>query len=296
MFHRVLPAESDDYACAEREYAFTRGGFGQCLDFIHKHYNVIDLGDLKTHAESKGGLPDRAGLITFDDGWRDTALYAQPELEKRGLPAVLFLATSVLDDEDDRWWQDALVEILLSPGNLEGLESTLNIPVSEKDNRRARIYRITASVGGMAKDARRSFLQSWNVRAAVGRQMLSRGELRNLALIKVAGHGHSHVPLTSLQDPLADLQQSHVLLEELGAEADVMSFPHGAVSEAVRVQAHRAGFAMCFNSEPVLMDTRVQWTSDIGRIHIPENEWTTGPAGIDPAKLATFLFFRPGAA
>lgn len=296
MFHRVLPAESEDYACAEREYTFTCRGFGQCLDFIRKHYNIIDLDCLKSHTETMASLPDRAGLITFDDGWRDTALYALPELEKRGMPAVLFLTTGVLDSSDDRWWQDALVEIISSSGSLEKLESSLNIPVSGSENRNTRIHRLTSCVGEMTADARRAFLQSWNVHPAAGRQMLSGEELRRLDLIKVAGHGHSHIPLTAIPDPLADLQHSRILLKELGAEADVMSFPHGAVNEAVRVMAKGAGFVMCFSSDPVLMDTRVKWVSDIGRIHIPENEWTAGPSGIDSAKLATFLFFRSHAA
>lgn len=295
MFHRVLPADSGDYARAEREYTFTREGFGQCLDFIRKHYNVINLDRLKAHTEAMSGLPQRAGLITFDDGWRDTALYALPELDKRGLPAVLFLATSVLDDADDRWWQDALVQIIRSEESLGKVESSLNIPISESENRKARTYRITACVGGMMADARRAFLQSWNVYPVTGRQMLTREEVRNLDLIRVAGHGHSHIPLTALPDPLADLQQSRDLLEALEADADVMSFPHGAVNEAVRALAKRAGFEMCFSSDPVLMDTRVKWISDIGRIHIPQNEWTAGPSGMDAAKLATFLFFRSSA-
>jgi len=292
MFHRVLPANSSEYNRAEREYTFSCNGFGQCLDFLRTHYNIIDLDRLQAHAECMAGLPDRAGLITFDDGWRDTLLYALPELKKRRLPAVLFLATGVLDSADDRWWQDALVEIIQSPGSLEKLESSLNIQVVESESRKMRIYRVTASVGGMMPDARRAFLQSWNAHSATGRQMLSREEVRNLDLIRVAGHGHSHIPLTALQDPLVDLQRSRIVLGELGTEADVMSYPHGAVNEDVRALAHLAGFAMCFSSAPVLMDTRVKWVSDIGRIHVPENSWTTGSSGIDPAKLATFLFFR----
>lgn len=292
MFHRVLPGDSDEYDCAEREYTFTRRGFGQCLDFIRKHYNVIDLDCLKAHTDSLSGLPDRAGLITFDDGWRDTAHYALPELKKRGLPAVLFLATSVLDASDERWWQDALVEIMLSSGGLENLELSLNIRPFESESRSIRIHRVTASIGEMMADVRRDFLQSWNVHPVSGRQMLSREDVRNLDLIKVAGHGHSHIPLTALKDPSDDLQHSRLLLEKIGAEANVMSFPHGAVNDEVRALAHRAGFVICFSSDPVLMDTRMKWVSDIGRIHIPENQWTTDPTGVDPAKLATYLFFR----
>lgn len=292
MFHRILPGDSDEYECADREFTITREGFGLCLDFISKHYNVIDLEQLKTHSIGTAHLPNRAALITFDDGWRDTALHALPELENRELPAVLFLATSVLDAGNERWWQDTLIEIIHSEGGLEKLESSLKISFLNGESRTSRIHRLTACLENMAVESRRCILQSWKTHPTTGRQMLSRDEVLNLNLIRVAGHGHSHIPLTALEDPYADLQHSRIILEEIGADADVMSFPHGAVNEEVRAIAHRAGFTMCFSSDPVLMDTRTEWPSNIGRIHIPENKWTVGPSGIDPAKLATFLFFR----
>jgi len=296
MFHRVLPATSGAYAAAEREYTFTREGFAKCLDFIRKHYNLIDVDQVTAHVESGAPLPARAGLITFDDGWRDTAVHALPELEKRQLPGLLFLATSVLDDDDSTWWQDALVQTLAREDNLASLESSLGISGVVAIDRRTRIYNVTAAVGEMSPDARLEFLHSCHAPLTSERQMLSRADVRKLGSISLAGHGHSHVPLTHSADPLGDLQRSHGILQELGAHAGVMSFPHGAVDDAVRTAARRAGFTTCFSSKPVLMDARKPWPDDIGRIHIPENAWTTGANGISPAKLATFLFFRPSAA
>ena len=292
MFHRVLPSGSDEYRHSEREFTFTCAGFAKSLDFIRQHYNVIDLDCLKAHVEDGEGLPDRAGLITFDDGWRDTATYALPELEQRGLPAVLFLATDVLDSECDRWWQDALVEVLLSPGGLDELESRLGLQTTDWDETTTRLYRVTAHVGAMAPKSRNALLATWELYAPENRQMLNREEVSHLGRIRVAGHGHSHIPLTAMEDVLGDLRHSRATLAEIGADTDVMSFPHGAVNDNVRVLAQRAGFSLCFDSRPVLMDTRVTWTSDIGRIHIPENMWTTSSSGIDAAKLASFLFFR----
>ena len=96
MFHRVLPADSGAYSFSEREFSFTVDGFRQTLDFICRHYNVVSHEAIRANVEHNVPLPDRAGLITFDDGWRDTLIYAFPELKKRNLPAVLFLS-----DEDD---------------------------------------------------------------------------------------------------------------------------------------------------------------------------------------------------
>jgi len=296
MFHRVLPATSSAYASAEREYTFTREGFAECLDFVRKHYNLVDIDQVTAHVESGAPLPARAGLITFDDGWRDTATHALPELEKRRLPGLLFLATSVLDDDGAAWWQDALVQTLAREGDLARLESMLGISAVDAIDLRTRIYNVTAAVGEMSPDARLEFLHACHAPLTPERQMLSRADVRKLGSIKLAGHGHSHVPLTHSADPLDDLQRSHGVLQELGAHANVMSFPHGAVDDAVRTAARRAGFTTCFSSKPVLMDVRKPWPGDIGRIHVPENAWTTGANGINPAKLATFLFFRPSAA
>lgn len=296
MFHRVLPATSNAYAAAEHEYTFTRAGFAECLDFIRKHYNLVDVDQVMAHIESDTALPSRAGLITFDDGWRDTVIHALPELEKRQLPGLLFLATSVLDDDGTAWWQDALVQTLAREGNLASLESSLGICDVAAIDRKTRIYKVTAAVGEMSPEARLELLHAYDAPLTSERQMLSRADMRDLGSIKLAGHGHSHVPLTHSADPINDLQRSHEVLKELGAHADVMSFPHGAVDDAVRTAARRTGFTTCFSSKPMLMDTRKPWSGDIGRIHMPENAWTTGTNGISPAKLATFLFFRPSAA
>jgi len=87
MFHRVLPTNSEAYRHAEREFTFSENGFGRCLDFLRQHYNVVTLADLAAAKNGLKALPDRAALITFDDGWRDTLQYAQPALLQRRLPA-----------------------------------------------------------------------------------------------------------------------------------------------------------------------------------------------------------------
>jgi peptidoglycan/xylan/chitin deacetylase (PgdA/CDA1 family) len=49
-------------------------------------------------AARRGGapLPENAVLVTFDDGFRNFATHAQPELDRRGLRATLFVTTGAL--------------------------------------------------------------------------------------------------------------------------------------------------------------------------------------------------------
>jgi hypothetical protein len=79
------------HACEEAESDFTRGlsinttpaRFAAQLDFLQKYYRVVPL-------ESLGGdaQPDRAVVITFDDGFRSVYDHALPLLSARNLPAT----------------------------------------------------------------------------------------------------------------------------------------------------------------------------------------------------------------
>ena len=130
MFHRVLPAGSEALAQSEREFAFSVEGFARTLDFVARHYHVVSLAQVKAAIDGKGQLPACPLLITFDDGWRDTVQFAMPELKKRGLPALLFLATEVMDLPQPRWWQDAAVAVLANPQTAPKLLQALGMPAA----------------------------------------------------------------------------------------------------------------------------------------------------------------------
>lgn len=295
MFHRVLPKQSAEYQTAEKEFAFTVEGFGQCLDFIQSHYHVVSQAEVTAHLNGKKHLPACAGLITFDDGWRDTLTHALPELKKRNLPAVLFLATEVVDLQADDWWQDVLVELLAQEGGLSSIKSALAIRQLPGESRSDELRRITATLGAMEEPQRQAILQPLVSRPPGTRQMLNRADLELLhRSITIAGHGHSHAPLSHHPHASDDLAACRAQLQAIGGEDSVLSFPHGAYAPATLQQARAAGFRVCYSSDPILVNTSISRSTQtpLGRIHIPENEWTSDAKGIAGEKLATFLFFR----
>ena len=295
MFHRVLPADSIAYAKAEKEFTFTETGFAACLDFIGRHYHPVSLDDLKASIAGVRQLPARAGLITFDDGWRDTLMYAAPLLEQRRIPALLFLSTEVTELPSDRWWQDALVERAENPETLNTLAHDLGLSV--EDNSALLLRRIAVALS-LRPDAERQTLLSISA-TADGRQMLRSDDLPLLSpTITVAGHSHTHAPFVDASFAQRELERSSNKLRELGAHADTMSFPHGVYDLDTLKVAKAAGYALLFSSEAHLVPTNQPFGKDkpLGRIHIPENIWTTQNGKISFPKLASFLFFRPLAA
>lgn len=296
MFHRVLPVNDPAYALAEREFTFTLDGFRRTLDFVQRHYRVVGLGDLQAARQGQRPLPPNPLLITFDDGWRDTLTYAAPELARRGLPAVLFLASEVVALESPRWWQDALVAALAEPGAPARLCAAVGW--AEMPNGSVN-QALAAHLGAMPEVDR----QAWLVQHAPGvlcqigsRQMVTLSELKatDTGLLAIGGHGHTHSPLPLSPHPEAELQASQRLLDELGQGVRSMSFPHGAWSSELAAAARRSGFDWVFTSDAVLVDAS-RWPNPLpalGRIHVPENAWTCHAGQIDFARLATFLFFR----
>ncbi len=94
------------HACEERETDFLRGlsintrpaRLAAQLDFLRDHYRIIPLEALGPRA-----IPERALVITFDDGFRSVHENAMPVLAARNLPATCYLVTDRLDDRSPIW-------------------------------------------------------------------------------------------------------------------------------------------------------------------------------------------------
>jgi len=83
MYHHVAP---------DREV--TPKGFDAQLSFLKREgFSCASLEELRLHLEGKKLLPDRKVALTFDDGYADNWLCAQPLLAKYGFKAVVFITT-----------------------------------------------------------------------------------------------------------------------------------------------------------------------------------------------------------
>lgn len=302
MFHRVLPPDSEAFRHAEREFTFSVIGFGKCLDFVRQHYNVITLADLEMAKKGMAALPDRAALITFDDGWRDTLQYAQPALLQRCLSALLFVAAEVPSLKNDRWWQDLLVSVLADKQATARLVARLVTLGLAGEAVPCSADQIHATLAALSESERMALLQAIGPVPDLTRQMLTADELARmkcLGTFTLGAHGFSHVPLTARKQEQAtqELTESMCWLQSTQTQPLSMSFPHGAYNDALVQAAYGAGFQWLFTSNPTLTPTThgFQRAVTLGRVHIPENRWTCANGEVSFAKLAMFLFFRPKA-
>lgn len=102
-YHRIYP-EDGHQAFFRSNISATPSQFSEQLDYLKTRFNVISTQRLVAHFQGENPLPPNAALITFDDGYYDNFRYAYPELKRRDLPAIIFLATGYIGKEKPFYW------------------------------------------------------------------------------------------------------------------------------------------------------------------------------------------------
>jgi peptidoglycan/xylan/chitin deacetylase (PgdA/CDA1 family) len=89
MYHYVRDSTATPFP---RIRALAPALFEQQLDWLQREYTLIGLDTLEAACHGRSPLPERAALLTFDDGFTDHYETVFPILRRRGLSGVFFLA------------------------------------------------------------------------------------------------------------------------------------------------------------------------------------------------------------
>jgi peptidoglycan/xylan/chitin deacetylase (PgdA/CDA1 family) len=124
LYHRVAEVQPDPWALCVRPQHFA-----EQLEVLRRHGRVLGLRQL-TAALREDTLPDRAVVVTFDDGYADNLYQAKPLLERYDTPATIFLTADAIGRRREFWW-DELERLLLRPGKLP---ATLRLKVTNDEH------------------------------------------------------------------------------------------------------------------------------------------------------------------
>lgn len=76
----------------------TIGQFKEDLDFLLKNYTPVSLSDLLDAVRFDRPLPEKAFMLTFDDGFREMSDIVAPILTEKGVSATFFVNTAFTDN------------------------------------------------------------------------------------------------------------------------------------------------------------------------------------------------------
>ena len=90
-YHRVVEDFDSSVATAIPSLLISVGMLERQLDWIGRRYRFVDLNELGARLERGDSRPIAA--VTFDDGYRDFYTHALPLLQRKGIPAAVFVVT-----------------------------------------------------------------------------------------------------------------------------------------------------------------------------------------------------------
>ena len=257
MYHYVRDPERTRFP---RINARRIGEFEGQLDYLERHHRLVSLGDVCRAATNGASLPERACLLTFDDGLVDHVETVAGILRRRGLPACFCppagpvlerglldvqksqfvlaasndhsdLCSRILDlvrverDEHDAPTEEDLRSRFAVAGRYDGAETILA--------KRLLQDALPESLCRPVLDQLFAELVSADEAAFADELYASREQLERLLDdgFELAGHGYHHRRLSLLDDTglRTELDGSRRLLGELGAplEGWAMCFAYG---------------------------------------------------------------------
>ncbi|KFD40920.1 hypothetical protein HY02_04300 [Peptococcaceae bacterium SCADC1_2_3] len=249
MYHRVMPKE-DDWSLTPLE----PHAFDAQLAFLTKNFEVVPLEYIANALKKRKPLPQKAVAITFDDGYQDNYLHAYPILKKYGVPATIFLTSSLIGTKKLFWWDK--IRYIINHTSLKVLEysdlGTYDLSLPSKRQKAACI--ICEKLKICPEDKKEVFINDLNHLANVeipdvlGEKMiLTWSQVKEMASNGIAfgAHGVTHSILTNLPFDQAKkdiIYSKRDIQEKLGKPVSAFSYPNGNFNSQLGDILRKSGF------------------------------------------------------
>lgn len=303
MFHRVLPEEKIEELRPDPAYTISTAQLKALVERLSNQYKFVSMRDVLASRARKKPLPSYALLVTFDDGWNDNFAYGQPILAAAEVPWTVFVATNATSHAME-WWQETLLSAIRSgQATYEHLWKLAesNVPVSPaklSDDPTLDLLLRYACLSDSRRDTLLARFAPSNGAQKTEPDMADLNTLRKFheTGVGIGVHGASHLPLTSVDDPMRELSEAREFLSnEVSPDAAAtMSFPHGRYDQRVVSAARSAGLSLMFTSDPVINFCPGGWvdTDLLGRIPISGTIVSSEFRPVDPVRWMPWLYLR----
>lgn len=262
-YHRVLDVEGrdEDFPFDLDLVSAGSRAFADQMRFLRNHYQPLRLGDLPELIDKGRGLPRRAVVVTFDDGYDDNYRIAFPILRELGIPATFFVCSGFIESGLP-FTYDWLVHMLLTAPvtrvELPEIGYSATVP-DEHGSRRALAANVLQRLKDLDAITQEAIIarlaRDWNMPrnspVPLCRPM-SWAQLREMrdAGMEIASHGVNHhmlakLPLAQMRDEL--VRSRDMLAAGLGTPPTSLAYPVGgasAYSPAVIDAARDAGYRL----------------------------------------------------
>ncbi|WP_291322736.1 polysaccharide deacetylase family protein [Desulfonatronospira sp.] len=258
-------------------FGVTPEDFSLQLDVLGRSACFLGIDDIVDIVDGKRSLPDRAVVITFDDGLKEQYEFAWPVLQKKGIPAIFYAITRPIEESFVTTTHKIhIIRAYTHPdGLLKHLQAVLakeSLEFSLPDAHKAqKVYRYDSVENARLKFFLNHVLEEKQQELVVGQIFHKAGfdqasmsnelymdkcmtaELAESGCLGTHGHAHRPLGLLDNENALSDFVTSmNKLSEWTGLNVTTLSYPFGfreACSKTVAHQAERMGIKFAFTLE-----------------------------------------------
>jgi peptidoglycan/xylan/chitin deacetylase (PgdA/CDA1 family) len=275
-YHGVLPAGYEVGDPQQDGSLVSAENLRAQLQLLKECYCVVSPDEVRDWVIDGKELPERAVLLTCDDGLRNVLTDMTPILREEGVSCLFFvLGASAVANSQRLWYEELYLLLLAAPaGNyiLDGLGDGpgTSIELHDRAQRRSEWWNLVKTLSQHDQPARETFIERsrlrfglpdrWNAeRTSSDAQrrrfgLLNRSELRQLVDqgMSIGSHTLNHPMLSQQTTELAwqEISKSRALLEEvIGAPIWALAYPFGdpgSVTTREMLMAEQAGFQCAF--------------------------------------------------
>lgn len=251
-YHRVVEDFASHAGTSIPSMLVSRSMLEQHLDWIGRRFRFVSLEELGERLEAKDSRTDPVAAITFDDGYQDFYYHALPLLKRKGIPAAVFVVTSLVGTKRLQL-HDKLYLLLTqrfkpssgAPTPFQATRALLeNLPQSDIEN----VIRTMEPDVPVSDDTLQSFYSlTW--------EMLD--EIRKAGMT-VGSHTRTHALMTNecREKVMEEASSSRKEIEaRLGAGVSHFAYPGGCFDkdavEAVAAAGYRFAYTTCNHHDAV---------------------------------------------
>jgi peptidoglycan/xylan/chitin deacetylase (PgdA/CDA1 family) len=257
LYHRIIqPNEHVEWLSPYSGLIVSTQEFEKQIAYFSQNFECVTLDEFLDRLGNQSRGNKRLLAVTFDDGFKDNLEFGLPCLEKYDVPATVYIATGLVDQTMELWWEEIqfllnrLTSIDIYWGPKAGRFPLTT--VKEKEN-------VCTCLSNIAKDlpptALKVLFESLRKQShesfSYSSTALSWDQVRELdrhPLITIGAHTIGHHSLRRISEAALayEITESKRLIEEqLGHEIFHFSFPYGSQDHVTKreVEAVRsAGF------------------------------------------------------
>jgi len=257
MYHRVSPKENNWSLEPLSPKIFEKQ-----VTYFSRNYEILPLDKLAQYIQQRKPLPEKAVVITFDDGYKDNYLYGYPILKKYHAPATIFLTTGHIGTGKLFWWDKVSYIIQNATVKQVDLDELGSYSLQSKPAKFHASLIITEKLKKLP-EGRKNFLignllsiSGVDIPPDLGKELiLSWDEVREMSNDGITFGAHSvyHPVLTNmpLEQARWEIIQSKKDIEErLGQPVTAFSYPNGDFNAELVKFIKESGFTCAVSVLP----------------------------------------------